>query len=133
MQGAQLHCQPTSPDTWAQQYTGSIVRPDCWHCGCCTAQTTMGRCPDEATSGLFNKLSFGWMNNVVRKAKRGDVDVHELPLPTDQTAEVAYGAFQASWDDAVKSGQPSLRKVLWRTFGKDLMLAGLFKLVWSVW
>lgn len=73
------------------------------------------------------------MNNVVKKAKTGDVDVHELPLPTDQTADVAYQSFQANWEAAVKAGQPSLRKVLWRTFGKDLMIAGLFKLVWSVW
>ena len=93
----------------------------------------MGRCPDAATSGFFNKLSFSWMTSVVRKARTGDVDVHELPLPTQQQAEVAYGSFQDNWDAAVKAGNPSLRKVLWRTFGKDLMLAGLFKLLWSVW
>uniref|UniRef100_A0A383VW30 Uncharacterized protein n=1 Tax=Tetradesmus obliquus TaxID=3088 RepID=A0A383VW30_TETOB len=89
-------------------------------------------CPDAATSGFFNKLSFGWMNGVVRKARTGDVDVHELPLPTEQTADVAYEAFQANWDVAVKAGQPNLRKVLWRTFGKDLMFAGIFKLLWSI-
>eukprot|EP00775_Hariotina_reticulata_P004687 gene4687-4939_t len=59
-------------------------------------------CPDAATSGFFRKLSFSWMNNVVSKARKGEVDVHELPLPTPQT------------------------------FGKDLMLAGLFKLLWSL-
>jgi hypothetical protein len=63
----------------------------------------------------------------------GEVDVHELPLPTSQTADVAYEEFQVRWEAAVKEGKPNLRKVLWRTFGKDLMLAGLFKLVWSVW
>eukprot|EP00878_Enallax_costatus_P000230 GHUV01000294.1.p1 GENE.GHUV01000294.1~~GHUV01000294.1.p1 ORF type:complete len:1290 (+),score=442.33 GHUV01000294.1:122-3991(+) len=92
----------------------------------------MGKCPDEATSGFFNKLSFGWMNGVVRKARRGEVDVHELPLPSVQTADVAYESFARSWDAAVKTGRPNLRKVLWNTFGKDLMLAGLFKLLWSV-
>jgi hypothetical protein len=46
---------------------------------------------------------------------------------------VAYEQFQTRWDAAVKEGKPNLRKVLWRTFGKDLMLAGLFKLVWSIW
>ncbi|WIA12457.1 hypothetical protein OEZ85_012492 [Tetradesmus obliquus] len=90
------------------------------------------RCPDAATSGFYNKLSFGWMNNVVKKARQGDVDVHELPLPTPQTADVAYEEFQVRWDAAVKEGRPNLRKVLWSTFGKDLMIAGLFKLVWSV-
>jgi hypothetical protein len=93
----------------------------------------VSKCPDGATSGFFNKRSFGWMNSVVRKARSGAVDVHELPLPTPQTADVAYEAFQHNWDAAVTSGQPNLRKVLWRTFGKDLMLAGLFKLLWSIW
>jgi hypothetical protein len=39
----------------------------------------------------------------------------------------------ANWEAAVKSGQPNLRKTLWKTFGKDLMIAGLFKFAWSVW
>lgn len=93
----------------------------------------MGRCPDKATSGFFNKLSFGWMNDVVKKAKTGDVDVHELPLPSEQQADVAFEAFQKNWEAAAASGRPSLRRVLWKTFGRDLMLAGMFKLVWSVW
>jgi hypothetical protein len=90
-------------------------------------------CPDAATAGFFNKLSFGWMNGVVKKARTGDVDVHELPLPTNQTADVAYEAFNSNWEAAVKAGQPKLRKVLWQTFGRDLMLAGIFKLLWSIW
>ncbi len=50
-------------------------------------------------------------------------------LPID----VAYDAFSTNWEAAVKAGKPSLLKVLWRTFGRDLMVAGLFKLVWSIW
>jgi hypothetical protein len=30
------------------------------------------RCPDAATSGFYNKLSFGWMNNVVKSARKGE-------------------------------------------------------------
>lgn len=91
-------------------------------------------CPDEATSGFWTKLSFKWINPVVKQAaKTGDVDLHHLPLPTQQTAEVAHEEFMRNWDAAVKSGSPNLRKTLWKTFGKDLMIAGLFKLVWSVW
>lgn len=91
------------------------------------------KCPDAATSGFFNKLSFGWMTNVVKKARSNDVDVHELPLPTEQTADVSFEAFTKNWDDAVKAGNPSLRKVIWKTYGKDLMIAGLWKLLWSLW
>jgi ATP-binding cassette, subfamily C (CFTR/MRP), member 1 len=91
-------------------------------------------CPDAATSGFFNKLRFGWMDRVVSRARKtGDVELSELPLPSAQQAEVAYSEFQSNWDAAVKAGSPNLRKVLWQSFGRDLMLAGLFKLVWSVW
>jgi hypothetical protein len=90
-------------------------------------------CPDAATSGFFNKLSFGWMNSVVRNSHGGDVNVHDLPLPTEQTAEVSFDAFTKNWEDAVKIGHPNLRKVIWKTYGKDLMLAGLWKLLWSLW
>jgi hypothetical protein len=92
-------------------------------------------CPDAATSGFFNKLRFGWMNNVVRQARKGDPDamISSLPLPSEQTADVAYGTFSANWEAAIKEGKPNLRKVLWKSFGKDLMHAGLFKLMWSVW
>lgn len=92
-----------------------------------------GKCPDAATSGFFNQISYSWMNHVVKNAKSGNVDVHELPLPTAQTSEVAYEEFNVNWEAARKSGNPNLRKVLWKTFGKDLMLAGLWKLLWSLW
>ncbi len=93
-----------------------------------------GPCPDAATSGFFNKLMFRWINPVVKQASAtGEVDLHNLPLPTQQTAEVAHDEFMRNWDEARKTGNPNLRKTLWKTFGKDLMIAGLFKLVWSVW
>lgn len=101
-----------------------------------TPAATMGggtKCPDAATAGFFNKLSFGWMAGVVRKAHSNDVDVHELPLPTEQTAEVAFDAFTKNWDAAVKAGNPKLRKVIWQSFGRDIMWAGTWKLLWSLW
>jgi hypothetical protein len=93
-----------------------------------------GPCPDEATTGFFNKLTFSWINPVVKQAaKTAEVDLHHLPLPTQQTAEVAHDDFIKDWEAAVRAGNPNLRKTLWKTFGKDLMIAGIFKLVWSVW
>jgi hypothetical protein len=77
---------------------------------------------------------FRWINPVVKQAaKTGEVDLHILPLPTAQTAEVAHDEFIKNWEAAVRSGQPNLRKTLIKTFGKDLMIAGLFKLIWSIW
>ena len=85
-----------------------------------------------STDGFFNRLSFGWMNRVVKEGRKGDIALETLPLPAEQSADVAYGQFQGNWEAAVKSGKPNLRSVLFQTFGKDLMLAGLFKLGWSV-
>jgi hypothetical protein len=70
---------------------------------------------------------------VKQASKTGEVDIHDLPLPSQQQAEVAYEQFNTNWEAAVKAGNPNLRKVLIRAFGKDLMLAGLWKLLWSVW
>jgi ATP-binding cassette subfamily C (CFTR/MRP) protein 1 len=71
---------------------------------------------------------------VVKQAsKTGEIDIHDLPLPSQQQAEVAYDEFNTNWEAAVKAGNPNLRKVLMRTFGKDMFLAGLWKLLWSIW
>jgi hypothetical protein len=65
---------------------------------------------------------------------RGKIDDPAFsPRPHAQTADVAYELFSVNWEAAVKAGSPNLRKVLWKTFGKDLMLAGLWKLLWSLW
>jgi ABC-type multidrug transport system fused ATPase/permease subunit len=100
-----------------------------------TAKRRLNIDPDKWT--WFTLLTFSWMNKVVPAARRGEVTVEELPLPKAQQAEPCYQELTANWEKAVlessKSGkQPSLRKVLWRTYGKDLMLAGFFKFMWSV-
>src|SRR5690242_1382398 len=59
--------RPVAPSLWvpeAASFELNSLRSD---------RRTMGKCPDKATSGFFNKLCFGWMNGVVRKARRGEV------------------------------------------------------------
>ncbi|KAJ9510651.1 hypothetical protein QJQ45_027539, partial [Haematococcus lacustris] len=86
----------------------------------------------DATAGFFNKYSFRWINPIVSAARRDDVPVEACVLPPEQTADVAYERFRTAWDEAVAKGNPKLRKVLQSVFGRQLMLAGLFKLLWSV-
>eukprot|EP00798_Chlamydomonas_sp_ICE-L_P021668 gene21668-28685_t len=51
----------------------------------------------------------------------------------DASNSEAYAKFQCKWDEAVARGEdPSLRKVLFAAWGTDLVIAGMFKLLWSV-
>jgi hypothetical protein len=77
-----------------------------------------------STDGFFNRLSFGWMNKVVKEGRKGEIVLENLPLPAEQGAEVAYSQFQTNWEAACKGGKPNFRSALFKTFGKDLMLAG---------
>lgn len=94
-------------------------------------------CKDPAKWTFFNKWSFSWMNSVVPAARRGEVEVTDLPLPADQHAEPCYEELNTNWEMAVQeaskqSKEPRLMKVLWKTYGRDILLAGIFKLMWSV-
>ena len=52
------------------------------------------------------------------QARKGDIDINELTLPTQLESERAYAEFQQHWDDACKAGNPKLARVLWKAFGK---------------
>jgi hypothetical protein len=58
------------------------------------------------------------------QARKGDVDINELTLPTQLESERAYAEFQQNWDDACKAGNPKLIRVLWKTFGKASVVVG---------
>ncbi|GAB4815837.1 hypothetical protein N2152v2_002883 [Parachlorella kessleri] len=92
---------------------------------------------DPSTWGFFNLLTFSWMNRIVGPARRGELTVEELPLPKNQTAEVAVEDFNKNWEAALAASKetgkpPKLMKVLWKTYGWDILKAGFFKLMWSV-
>ncbi|KAJ9527211.1 hypothetical protein QJQ45_025467 [Haematococcus lacustris] len=86
----------------------------------------------DATAGFFNKYSFKWINPIVSAARKDNVPLEACVLPPEQTADVAYERFRTAWEAAVAKGNPKLRQVLMSVYGKDLFLAGLFKLLWSV-
>lgn len=48
---------------------------------------------------------------IVPAARRGEVDVSDLPLPSEQQAEPAFQEFDRNWDEAVAAGDPKLMKV----------------------
>lgn len=54
---------------------------------------------------------------IVPAARRGEVEVSDLPLPSNQQAEPAFAEFDKNWDEAVARGEPKLMKV--RDFGAN--------------
>jgi hypothetical protein len=48
---------------------------------------------------------------IVPAARRGEVEVSDLPLPSNQQAEPAFQEFDKNWDEAVAAGEPKLMKV----------------------
>ncbi|KAG1659736.1 hypothetical protein FOA52_006006 [Chlamydomonas sp. UWO 241] len=87
--------------------------------------------PIQGTS-FMDTWMFSFMTPMVSKARKGAVELNDCMLPTDQTANVAYEKFAANWSAATAATpNPNLRKVLLKTFGGDLALAGLWKLMWS--
>ena len=86
--------------------------------------------------GVLGRISFSWINGIVRQARKGDIDEDDMPLPERQTVDSSYEVFQKYWATELeehKAGRkPSIVRALRRSFGGELMVAGLFKFLWSV-
>jgi ATP-binding cassette, subfamily C (CFTR/MRP), member 1 len=76
------------------------------------------------------------MNQVVVQGRNNPIELENLPLPHDLHVDSSHSAFEAGWGEAKQNATDekplSLRRVLWRTFGSQLMAAGIFKVIWSV-
>ena len=59
-----------------------------------------------------------------------------MPLPERQSVDSSYEVFKKHWDAELQGHlagrQPSIVRALRRSFGGELMIAGLFKFLWSV-
>lgn len=103
----------------------------------------------EPTSlNLLNRLTFRWMNSLLKKGKEKPLEAKDLPpLPLRDTSNYLYNLFKASWDkqiliskiknkledekdkeDKLKH-EPSLVLAFLDSFGKPYILAGFYKLI----
>jgi hypothetical protein len=85
--------------------------------------------------GLWGNLSFAWVNAPIKKARKEELDVHELYLPDTAEAEKCYTEFNAQWnaitgEDAKPTKRPLLSTLL-KLYGRMFFLGGVFKLAWS--
>jgi len=90
---------------------------------------------DERRSGFLDGFSFDWVNKIVSAGRKGELEEQHLPLPKDQRAEVNFDRFQTEWAKELQQGSkkpPSLLKVLWCLYKGEIMLGGLFKMLWSL-
>ena len=69
--------------------------------------------------GAFGYLSFAWVNKPIAKARKQELEIDELYLPHNATADHCYDEFDAEWkrktatpDEGVKPKSKPLRSTL---------------------
>lgn len=84
--------------------------------------------PNHETSGLWLKLSFGWLSALLRmgneKKKLDPEDLSLFPVPQDCETDSLSTEFERSWHEELRRGNPSLIRALFRAFGFDFVVWG---------
>ena len=95
----------------------------------------VARLPNEniRNDSFIQRLLVTWVYAIVSLGRKGQLKQEALCMPQDQASEVASAKFQKQWqqEQAAPGGKPSIIRALWRSFGREFALAGLFKLLWS--
>ena len=68
-------------------------------------------CFHDAVTTCLLTIDVDLLHRVVPAARRGEVEVSDLPLPSNQQAEPAFEEFDKNWNEAVAAGNPKLMKV----------------------
>lgn len=94
-------------------------------------QSLFDLCTGLSLFGVWNTLTFGWMDPLLRKGSQKALEIDDLPqlLPPDQ-AEAVYRRFRAAWAKQLDEVEtPSLVAALAQGFGAPFAFAGCIKLV----
>jgi ATP-binding cassette subfamily C (CFTR/MRP) protein 1 len=89
------------------------------------------RSPDSWN--VLDKVVKSWSFSNIGKVRQGTCDIDSLPLPTKLEADVNFRKFSANWVEEISDEhkQPSLLRCLRKTYGRDIIIAGIFKALWS--
>uniref|UniRef100_A0A7S4AQQ3 P-loop containing nucleoside triphosphate hydrolase protein n=2 Tax=Pseudo-nitzschia australis TaxID=44445 RepID=A0A7S4AQQ3_9STRA len=90
---------------------------------------------NEERSGIWSKLTFGWMEPLMRlgnaKEKLDPEDIAKIPLPHDGRTDHLRKSFVQAWGEEVSKAkarggksEPSLMMVLARAYGFDCIVGG---------
>ncbi|KAJ3352784.1 Multidrug resistance-associated protein 1 [Allomyces javanicus] len=85
----------------------------------------------EDTANLFSRLSFWWLNDLMRRGQKNVLRADDLyRVATSQATAANYAKFVAAWDgELAKPEGPSLFRAIVVVIGPTFALAGLLKFV----
>lgn len=82
-------------------------------------------------ANLLSKWTFAWVHSVVNKARSRKLDLAALDFPEPEHAETAHAAFANAWAKQTVQKKPSLVKALTKAFWPQMLIAGIWKLIWG--
>ena len=85
-------------------------------------------CPEKRSS-CISRYTFSWMNSLMSLGHKRPLEREDVwMLPEAQSAKVLSEKFMVNWRNEVSAQKPSLLRALRRTYLKDFLIAGCFKL-----
>ncbi|TPX54113.1 hypothetical protein PhCBS80983_g06048 [Powellomyces hirtus] len=83
----------------------------------------------EATANIFSRLTFHWMDALMKLGSRKDLEMDDLwNLNREDSAEVTGGKFQANWQEELTKKSPSFLRAMLKTYGLYFGNAAIFKI-----
>lgn len=81
-------------------------------------------------ASLFSVITYGWLGGLIRKGFKTGLDIADFwDLRHEESSRTATDRFQAAWTIELRNSNPSLRRALFRAFGKSYAVAAIFKLI----
>ncbi|ERN15280.1 hypothetical protein AMTR_s00056p00226840 [Amborella trichopoda] len=86
--------------------------------------------------GFFSRLTFSWINPLLRLGHRKPLTLRDIPpLPSEDEAHLAYEAFSQAWEAHRKenpSSKSSVLKTLIACYFREMMVVGIYALVRTI-
>ena len=83
-------------------------------------------------ASLFSVITYGWLGGMVRKGFKSGLDMTDFwDLRHEDSSRTSTDRFQAAWKIELRKSNPSLRRALFRAFGKSYAVAAFFKLIFD--
>ena len=83
-------------------------------------------------ASLFSVITYSWLGGLIRKGFRAGLDMVDFwDLRHEDSSRTSTDRFQAAWTIELRKSDPSLRRALFRAFGKSYGVAAFFKLIFD--
>eukprot|EP01132_Coremiostelium_polycephalum_P009679 gene9679-11876_t len=84
----------------------------------------------EENANLFSRLTFWWVNGVLRRGYKKSLEINEVPKLTkiDHSKELS-DKFRVAWEHQLTLPNPSLPWALSKAFGPHFYMAAIFKVI----